>query len=51
MVEYLFIGNTAVFPVRAGLFYDPEPAEKSPDDFYGFSYGFRPGRCAHQAIA
>ena len=37
--EYLFIGNTAVFPVRAGLFYDPEPAEKSPDDFYGFSVG------------
>ena len=28
-----------IFPVRAGLFYDPEPAEGSPDDFWGASLG------------
>ncbi len=37
--EYLFIGEKFVVPVRAGIFYDPEPAENSPDDFYGFSLG------------
>lgn len=37
--EYLFIGNRWVVPIRAGLFYDPEPAEGSPDDFYGISIG------------
>ncbi|MFC1856733.1 OmpP1/FadL family transporter [Thermodesulfobacteriota bacterium] len=37
--EYLFIGTSTVIPLRAGLFYDPEPAENSPDDFYGFSLG------------
>jgi hypothetical protein len=28
-----------VIPLRAGVFYDPEPAEGSPDNFYGFSIG------------
>ncbi|MGE0084081.1 MAG: OmpP1/FadL family transporter [Desulfococcaceae bacterium] len=37
--EYLFILPQYVIPVRAGLFYDPAPAEGSPDDFYGFSIG------------
>lgn len=37
--EYLFIRDNAVFPVRAGVFYDPEPAQGSPDDFWGFSAG------------
>ncbi|MEZ4528123.1 MAG: outer membrane protein transport protein [Desulfobacterales bacterium] len=37
--EYLFIGPRYVIPLRAGLFYDPAPAEGSPDDFYGFSIG------------
>lgn len=37
--EYLFIKEKYVIPVRFGLFYDPEPAMKSPDDFYGFSIG------------
>lgn len=38
-VEYLFILPEYVIPVRAGLFYDPRPAENSPDDVYGFSLG------------
>jgi len=37
--EYLFIKDKYVVPVRFGLFYDPEPAMKSPDDFYGVSFG------------
>jgi long-subunit fatty acid transport protein len=37
--EYLFIGKETVIPVRAGVFYDPEPSSGSPEDFYGFSVG------------
>lgn len=37
--EYLIIGKTMVIPLRAGIFYDPEPSENHPDDFYGFSLG------------
>jgi len=37
--EYLFIGEKRVIPVRAGIFYDPEPSKGSPDDFFGFSIG------------
>lgn len=39
--EYLFIHPEAkyVIPLRAGIFYDPAPADKSPDDFYGVSLG------------
>jgi hypothetical protein len=37
--EYLFIGKKYVVPLRGGIFYDPAPAEKDPDDFYGFSLG------------
>jgi long-subunit fatty acid transport protein len=37
--EYLFIGKNSVIPVRAGLFYDPEPTANTPDDFYGISLG------------
>ena len=37
--EYLYIGNTVIVPVRGGVFYDPAPAEGSPDNFYGFSLG------------
>ena len=29
-----------VVSYRAGLFYDPEPSEGSPDDYYGLSMGF-----------
>ena len=37
--EYLFITDKYIIPVRAGAFYDPAPAEGSPDDFFGFSVG------------
>jgi long-subunit fatty acid transport protein len=39
--EYLFLmpGNATALPLRAGLFYDPEPAEGSPRDFYGLALG------------
>jgi long-subunit fatty acid transport protein len=37
--EYLFIGDRMVIPLRAGIFYDPEPAEGGPEDFYGISIG------------
>jgi long-subunit fatty acid transport protein len=37
--EYLFIKPSYSIPVRAGLFYDPAPAQGSPDDYYGFSLG------------
>jgi len=37
--EYLFIQPKWVIPIRGGVFYDPAPAEGSPDDYYGFSLG------------
>jgi len=37
--EYLFIKERMVFPVRAGVFYDPEPQTGSVDDYYGFTVG------------
>ena len=39
--EYLFIKpeRDMVIPVRGGLFYDPQPSEGSPEDFYGLSLG------------
>ena len=37
--EYLIIGNETVIPLRAGFFYDPAPAEGSPDDFFGITLG------------
>jgi long-subunit fatty acid transport protein len=37
--EYLFIFTRTVVPLRWGLFYDPEPSEKNPEDFWGFSLG------------
>lgn len=39
--EYLFLlpEKKAAIPLRAGLFYDPEPAEAAPLDFYGFCLG------------
>jgi long-subunit fatty acid transport protein len=37
--EYLFIMEKYVIPLRGGIFYDPAPAEGSPDDFFGFSLG------------
>jgi long-subunit fatty acid transport protein len=37
--EYLFIEPPYVIPLRGGVFYDPAPAEGSPDDIYGVSLG------------
>ena len=37
--EDLFIKSNYVIPLRGGIFYDPAPAEGSPDDFYGLSLG------------
>jgi len=38
-VEYLYITNRFVIPIRGGIFFDPAPAEGSPDNFYGLSMG------------
>ncbi len=38
--EYLYLYKYKyAIPFRAGIFYDPEPTEKNPDDFFGFSIG------------
>ena len=37
--EYLLIRPKYVVPIRAGLFYDPGPAQGSPDNYFGFSLG------------
>jgi long-subunit fatty acid transport protein len=38
--EYVFTQpQKYLIPLRGGLFYDPAPAEGSPDDYYGFSLG------------
>ena len=38
-IEYLIVREKTVIPLRAGLFYDPQPSEKHPDDFFGFTLG------------
>lgn len=38
-MEYLFIGRKMVIPIRGGIFYDPEPSDGTPDDFYGVTLG------------
>lgn len=37
--EYLIIRSNYEIPVCAGVFYDPAPAQGSPDDYFGFSIG------------
>jgi len=39
--EYLVINKKLeyIIPVRCGVFYDPMPADGSPDNYYGFSLG------------
>ena len=39
--EYLFVfpEKNVTVPLRAGLFYDPEPSQGGVKDFYGFSIG------------
>ncbi|MGA1869866.1 MAG: OmpP1/FadL family transporter [bacterium] len=38
-IEHLFIGPKYLIPVRYGIFYDPAPAVKQPDDYFGISLG------------
>ena len=38
-VEYLVIGDRVTVPLRAGVFYDPEPGVRKVDDFFGASLG------------
>jgi long-subunit fatty acid transport protein len=37
--EYLVIQRNLILPLRAGLFYDPEPGDGGIDNFYGFTLG------------
>ncbi len=37
--EYLFIKPKYTVPVRVGFFYDPAPAQGTPDNYFGFSIG------------
>ncbi len=37
--EYLFFTEQGIFPLRAGVFYEPRPALDRPMDVYGFSVG------------
>ena len=39
--EYLYINKNKKFliPIRFGLFYDPNPCDIHPDDYWGFSIG------------
>ncbi len=37
--EYLLFLEKTIVPLRFGVFYDPQPAEGSPENFYGFSLG------------
>lgn len=37
--EYLFILEKTLVPLRLGVFYDPEPTEKNPEDYFGISIG------------
>ena len=38
-MEYLFILEKTIIPLRVGLFYDPRPSHKHPHTFWGFSLG------------
>ena len=40
-LEYLMFNKNFkyIIPIRAGIFYDPMPADGSPDDYYGMSLG------------
>jgi len=40
-VEYLIMNKRLEYtiPIRGGIFYDPMPADGSPDDYYGLSLG------------
>ena len=37
--EYLVMSGKSVIPLRAGVFYDPEPGATGVDDYYGLALG------------
>ncbi len=37
--EYLFILEKTIIPLRLGVFTDPQPSAKHPDDYFGVSIG------------
>jgi len=37
--EYLFILEQTIIPLRLGVFTDPQPSAKHPDDYFGISVG------------
>jgi len=37
--DFIIAGKMTTLSIRGGLFYDPAPAENSPDDYYGLSFG------------
>ncbi|MCP4714723.1 MAG: hypothetical protein GY868_06360 [Deltaproteobacteria bacterium] len=37
--EYLLVLEKTLVPLRFGAFYDPEPSEKHPEDFFGITLG------------
>jgi long-chain fatty acid transport protein len=37
--EYLVFKESAIIPLRCGVFYDPEPSSNHPDDYAGLSFG------------
>ncbi|MCP4715493.1 MAG: hypothetical protein GY868_10275 [Deltaproteobacteria bacterium] len=37
--EYLFVFPRVIVPLRLGVFYDPEPSETNPEDYWGLSVG------------
>lgn len=38
-MEYLFILERTIIPLRAGLFYDPRPSHKHPKTMWGYTLG------------
>lgn len=38
-MEYLFVAEKYIFPFRVGFFYDPAPAEGTPEKYYGVCLG------------
>jgi long-subunit fatty acid transport protein len=37
--EYAWDRQRYIIPLRAGIFYDPEPSDQGTDNFFGFSFG------------
>lgn len=37
--EYLYILEKIIIPIRVGFYWEPEPTEGSPEDFFGLAFG------------